>query len=135
MEGECVTRCAAIAILTSVEWLRQTSRKVAVEPITYNNDFCKSFKIVESSCGQFTSWETLINCLKCDNKSGSSVSNGLSLCNADDKFERFSSQSDSPSSNINRVIRNTDGTVSLDTGSVVTSMLEGSWDRHDMNLT
>lgn len=45
-EGQCLTKCAAIAILALVDWLRQTSKKVAVEPITYNIDFCKSFKIV-----------------------------------------------------------------------------------------
>ena len=128
-----MTKCAAIETLISVGLLRHASRRVVDEASTYSKDFCKSFKIVESNCTQFTSWEILTNCLKCNTGSGSSVLSGMSLNSADDERGSFSSLSDSPSSNISRVTRKTDGAVSFDTGSVVISMLEGSCASFDIN--
>lgn len=74
-----MTRCAAMETLFSIGLLRHASRRVVVEASTYNKDFCKSFKIAESSCVQFTSSEILINCLKWNTESGSSVLSGMSL--------------------------------------------------------
>ena len=128
-----MTRCAAIETLISVGLLRHSSRRVVDEVSTYSKDFCKSFKIAESSCEQFTSSEILINCLKCNTESGSSILSEMSLSREDDESGRFSSLSDSPSSSISRVTRNTDGAVSFDTGSDVISMLEGSCTSFDMN--
>ena len=131
--GECVTRCTAIETLISVGLLRHESRTVVVDASTYSTDFCKSFKIAESSCVQFTSSEILINCLKCDTESGSSIMSGMSPSRAEDECGRFFLPSDSPSSNTIRVTRNTDGAVSFNTGPVVISMLDGSCTSFDMN--
>lgn len=128
-----MTRCTAIETLISVGLLRHASRRVVDDATTYSNDVCKSFKMAESSCVQFTSSEILINCLKCDAESGSSILSGMSLRRADDECGSFSSPCDSPSSNIIRVTRNTDGAVSFDTGSVVISMLDGSCTSFEMN--
>ena len=132
--GECSTKYATTVTLTSVGLLRHAFRREVVEESTYSKDFCKSFKIVESNCGQFTLSQILISCLKCDTESGSWGFIGKSVNSADGECESLSSPSDSPSSSISRVTRNTEGVVSFDTGSVVTNMLEASWAKRDMNL-
>ena len=105
---------------------------MVVEASTYINDFCKSLKIAVSNCGQLTSSEILISCLKCATASGSSVFNATFLKNAEEEFERLSSLYDSKSNNVRSVRRKTEGMASPKAESVVTSMLEGSSDKLDM---
>ena len=102
---------------------------------TYNKDLCRSSIIVASNCGQLTSTEILISCLKCATVSGSFALDSAFLDKAEDDCERLSSLSDAPFSNVSNVRRNAEGRAFPEAESVDTSMLEGSSDKVDINCS